>query len=176
MLKAAYETGCLEAMKHFKVKTGLATAWDPNAGFGAQVARGIIGHPDVLMREGLKAFKDPTSGFHHNNVWWPQGPSPGKWLGRAGTVMSALPVASAVLGGGDPREGRLTNMLSAAGGAVGSAYGFPAGGLLGGSLLGAAGSHLGKGLGHLLGSKPRPQAPAQAPQQLNPYSATPGGF
>ncbi len=177
MLKSAHDAGVAAALERFQIRTALATAWDPSASFGTQVARGIIGHPDVLWQKGMKAFTDPSSGFHPRNVFWPGGPSPGKWLGRAGTVMSALPVASALLGSGDPHEGRLTNMLSAAGGALGSAYGFAGGGLIGGGLLGRAGTGLGKGIGHLLGSKPRPHPQMMGgPDIQQPYSAAPGGF
>jgi hypothetical protein len=102
------------------------------------------------------------------NVLWPTLPGHPvlSRLGQAGSVLSALPILSALRGGGDPNEGRLSNLLGAAGGALGAAYGFPSVGILGAPMLARAGTSLGHGLGHLLGSRPRGNA-APAPGDAN---------
>ena len=174
MLREAHDAGAAAALARFRVKeAGLL-------GVAKDIGRGLVGDPLQVAREGAKTFA-PGGLLHWKNVLWPT--IPGRpvlsRLGQAGTVLSALPMLSALRGGGDPSEGRLSNVLGAAGGALGTAYGFPAAGVLGGSMLARAGTSLGHGLGHLLGSRPRPTAAAPPPDPQDPLAMAtvpPGGF
>jgi hypothetical protein len=172
MLRAAHDAGAAAALARFRVKeAGLL-------GVAKDIGRGLVGDPLQVAREGMKTFA-PGGTLHWEQVLWPK--IPGRpvlsRLGQAGTVLSALPVLSALRGGGDPNKGRLSNVLGAAGGALGTAYGFPAAGVLGGSMLARAGTSLGHGLGHLLGSRPRAYAPPSDPQDsLAMATLPPGGL
>jgi len=175
MLREAHEAGVAAALARFRVKEAGRIM-----GLAKDIGRGLIGDPLQVAREGAKTFA-PGGTLHWENVLWPK--IPGRpvlsRLGQAGTVLSALPVLSALRGGGDPNNGRLSNVLGAAGGALGAAYGFPAAGVLGGSMLARAGKSLGHGLGHLLGSRPRPPAPASSPDpqdSLPMAPVPPGGY
>jgi len=171
MLREAHDAGAAAALARFRVKeAGLL-------GVAKDFGRGLVGDPLRVAREGARTFA-PGGALHWENVLWPRIPGHPvlSGLGQASTVLSALPVLSALRGGGDPNEGRLSNVLGAAGGALGTAYGFPAAGVLGGSMLARAGTSLGHGLGHLLGSRPRPPAephtpPLEPPAALAPLSS-----
>ena len=160
MLADARRQGVIDALEKLRVKEALLPAWDPNAGFGTQLIRGAIGHPDVLMRQGLQPFRAGNP-LHWRSVFWPgkDFPPMWKWIARGSTILSALPVIDAMRGRGDPREGRLSNALGAIGGTLGSVYGGQIGGLVGAPLLGHLGQSLGKGIGHLFGSRPTPVPP-----------------
>ena len=174
MLRAAHGAGAAAALARFHVKeAGLL-------GVAKDIGRGMVGEPLRVALEGAKTFA-PGGALHWKNVLWPTIPGRPVWsrVGQAATVLSALPVLSALRGGGDPNEGRLSNVLGTAGGALGTAYGLPAAGVLGGSMLGRAGTSLGHGFGHLLGSRPRPPAaaPSADPQDSFAMATVPsGGF
>lgn len=176
-LREEHDQGFRDALARYGVKEAafsLKPMWHPEAGMGTQVIRSLIGHPDVLMKEGLKPFRSggPLS---LGNMFWPRSdmhPVP-KWLGRASTVMAALPVLGALRGQGDPNEGRLSNALSIAGGTLGSIYGNTALGMFGAPIVGALGAGAGKMVGRLLGSRPTPPPAPSMP--VDPYY-TQGGY
>jgi hypothetical protein len=170
MLQEAHRAGQHAALQRFGLKTADMGPTKPAPiplstrakNFGGMMARGLVGHPIETLQQGMGAF-NPGGHLSAENVWWPKIPgSPVmQTLGRAANVMSFLPVMSAARGHGDPNEGRLSNVLSAAGSAVGNAYGFPLGGVIGSMGLSRAGASLGRHVGHFLGSRPSYPPPDQ---------------
>jgi hypothetical protein len=162
MLGAARRQGAIDALTRFGIKEAMLPAWDPAASFGTQVLRSVVGHPDVLLRQGRQLFQ-PGQPLHWRSIFWPgkEFPTPYRWLARGSTILSALPVLDAIRGRGDPHEGRLSNALGAIGGTLGGVYGGQIGGLVGAPLLGHLGQAAGKGLGHLFGSRPAGPTPEQ---------------
>lgn len=176
-LHEAHAEGFNAALARFGVKqAGLLPMWHPQAGLGTQVLRSLIGHPDVIMKEGLKPFRSggPLS---LGRMFWPGKDvhAVPRWLGRASTMLSALPLIDAFRGGGDPNEGRGSNMLGHIGGTLGSIYGGQALGMVGAPLVGALGAGVGKTLGRAFGSRPAPQ-PQQQPDPQYPQYYQQGGY
>lgn len=177
MLKEANLAGRAAALAQFGLKTADGPPIPMSQRFknwGNAGLNMLVGSPRQTYQQGWKTF-EPGGNLHVNNVLWPtiEGSKAQTYLGRAGTVMGALPLINAARGHGDPNEGRLSNVLSAAGSFLGNSYGFPAGGIIGASALGGVGASVGKHLGHFLGSRPahwaHPLQPAQSPQALPPY-------
>jgi len=181
MLKEAHRAGHAAALEHFGLKVAEGPPVPMSQRFknwGNTGLNMLIGSPKQTYQQGWDTFA-PGGNLHYKNVLWPTvaGSKTQTYLGRAGTVMGALPVIQALRGRGDPNEGRLSNMLGAAGNFLGSSYGFPAGGIIGSSILGHAGASLGKHVGHFLGSRPAHWAhPLPSPPQQEPQPAFPPQF
>lgn len=172
MLQDAYLEGVKEAYARFGVKEAIVSAGAAR-NFGRSAWNAVSSIPQLLFGSPVKAFQQGRSAFSRGGVldpvaaFWPsveRGPAGERlpqvmgWLQRAGTVASGHGVYKAMKGeAGDPNEGRLSNTLSAIGGAAGMGFGMPGVGALGAPLLARGGASLGKGIGQLLGSSPEPK-------------------
>ena len=173
MLKKAYDEGNQAALGLFGIKEAGLGGF---LGGGAKMlAQQYFGQPFTAAKQLAAGTIRKPGGLWHGALW-PSIPKNGPWYGkvapwlqRAGTAYTGYQMLDAARGtGGDPMEGRLSNMLSAAGQGLGMAYGMPVGGLIGANLATQAGSSLGKHLGRALGSSPDL---CSCRSRFNPYAS-----
>lgn len=184
MLKEAYNKGLADVAKTFSVKEAgpfFDRLKTEAVNLGKDTLHGFFGKPHVALQQFQQGkLFSPEGMLHHSNVLWPKMPDklPAipeggvphsfgaqaknvfqrgmTWASRAQTLAGpALGVYSAIRGGGDPNEGRLSNALGAITGGLASAYASPVVGMLGAPYVGRAGTALGKQVGRFFGSAPR---------------------
>lgn len=190
-LRDDHDRGFVEALQRYGFK---------HAGWGDAlrgVGHDLVGHPVQAVKQiaAGTAFK-PEGLLNPKNVLWGSGhveqlPTDAAmrgprmalrgampWVSRAFTVgLPAYEAYKGLKGEGDPREGRLSNVLGAIGSGAGWAFGQPIAGMLGAPVISGLGRSLGVGVGRLLGSRPQPQQPQSQVYPVNPpqgaYDGTP---